>query len=246
MFSRNQPVIPQHLQAKLAEITLLCAGAGMGSAICELAARTGVRRFIIADGDEVELSNLNRQSYARADIGKNKAESVARRLASIDPEIEVDVLPVYLQERELREYIPRATAVVNTIDFDDENFQRCSDLCRKFGKLELFATNLGFGGSVACFLPNSPTLSERFGTTDHRQLKRRILDFLLIENPQSPAYIRELYAEYLRTPPERDPQTGISTWLNAAMVVNALVRYGCGEEIRVFPEIYYADFNGSQ
>src|SRR5579885_865073 len=56
LYLRNWAFIAPELQDRLAHTTLLTAGAGLGSVIAVLAARTGVQRFILADGDVVEES----------------------------------------------------------------------------------------------------------------------------------------------------------------------------------------------
>lgn len=39
--------------------------------------------YVICDGDQVEESNLCRQNFIEADIGKNKAEKLAQRYGSV-------------------------------------------------------------------------------------------------------------------------------------------------------------------
>ncbi len=60
-------------------------GAGIGSIIAECALRMGFETITIIDGDKVEKSNLNRQNYRLEDVGNYKAESLAKRLLSINP-----------------------------------------------------------------------------------------------------------------------------------------------------------------
>ena len=62
---------------------------GLGSNVAVILARTGFRCFEIIDKDVVEASNLNRQHYTLADIGKPKVECLKRSLLSINPDIEL-------------------------------------------------------------------------------------------------------------------------------------------------------------
>ena len=245
-FSRNWLFIPATDQAKLSNIRILCAGVGLGSVICDLAVRTGFSRLILADGDSVDRSNLNRQAYSAPDVGINKAQALERKLKTLDPEVEITTLPKFLDEADLREWIPQADVVINTIDFDSPCFRICSEVARGSGKIELFPTNLGFGGSVLCFSPESPLMTEHFGTSDHRALKRRILDFLIEQNPKSPPYLKAAYRRYLEgtDSPPYDPQLGISSFITAAIAVTILVRVATGQPLRLFPEVYFGDHNG--
>jgi sulfur carrier protein ThiS adenylyltransferase len=62
---------------------------GLGSNVAVILTRTGFRRFEILDKDVVEASNLNRQNYTLADIGKPKVECLKRFLLSINPDVEL-------------------------------------------------------------------------------------------------------------------------------------------------------------
>lgn len=62
---------------------------GLGSNVAVALARSGVGRLILADCDRVEASNLNRQQYVRADIGRLKTDALADYLRRIDPETQL-------------------------------------------------------------------------------------------------------------------------------------------------------------
>lgn len=68
-------------QAALTRAVVLLIGAGgLGGEIGEGLVRKGVGELHIFDGDTVEASNLNRQRFTAADLGKNKALCLARNL----------------------------------------------------------------------------------------------------------------------------------------------------------------------
>ena len=62
---------------------------GLGSNAAVILARTGFCNFEILDKDVVEASNLNRQNYTLADIGKPKVECLKQFLLSINPDIQL-------------------------------------------------------------------------------------------------------------------------------------------------------------
>jgi sulfur carrier protein ThiS adenylyltransferase len=62
---------------------------GLGSNVAVILARTGFRHLEILDKDVVEASNLNRQNYTLADIGKPKVECLEQFLLSINPDVEL-------------------------------------------------------------------------------------------------------------------------------------------------------------
>lgn len=64
---------------------------GVGSVAAEMLGRLGIGRFKIADPDEYEPHNLNRQLFATMDtLGRNKALCAAERMRAINPECVVD------------------------------------------------------------------------------------------------------------------------------------------------------------
>jgi len=86
LYARNPPGSLSRLQGKVVGI----AGAGgLGSNIAVSLLRSGVQRFILADHDRVELSNLNRQHYFLDQVGMEKTAALHQNLLRINPHVEV-------------------------------------------------------------------------------------------------------------------------------------------------------------
>jgi len=80
--THRQELISGFDQAKLGLATANLVGAGgIGSEVGEGLCRKGVGRLRIFDPDVVEHTNLNRQHFFKGDLGKSKAERLARNLA---------------------------------------------------------------------------------------------------------------------------------------------------------------------
>jgi adenylyltransferase/sulfurtransferase len=81
-------------QARLKEAGVLIVGAGgLGSPTALYLAAAGIGRLGMADPDVVEASNLQRQIlHFTSDIGRTKVESARRKLADINPFLEIDIL----------------------------------------------------------------------------------------------------------------------------------------------------------
>ncbi|MFM9943283.1 MAG: HesA/MoeB/ThiF family protein [Hyphomicrobiaceae bacterium] len=92
--TRNIGFVTEAEQAKLrAAKVFICGTGGMGGAALMALARTGVGHVTIADLDEFEVSNLNRQVFAFTDtVGRHKAEASAEILRRINPDIGIEVL----------------------------------------------------------------------------------------------------------------------------------------------------------
>lgn len=88
MAVRNSPLINSALNATKVGVAGL---GGLGSSVAISLARVGVRRLLLVDFDEVDPSNLNRQQYFLADIGKPKTQALSEILARINPFVSVEV-----------------------------------------------------------------------------------------------------------------------------------------------------------
>lgn len=85
-------VTPDEQRRLRAARVFICGVGGMGGAALMALARAGVGRFVIADMDAFDVSNLNRQVFASAaTIGKLKAASSAEAVRQINPEIDIEV-----------------------------------------------------------------------------------------------------------------------------------------------------------
>jgi molybdopterin/thiamine biosynthesis adenylyltransferase len=94
---RNLGFVTDAEQQKLRDGSVfICGVGGMGGACMQSLARAGVGHLVIADFDEFEISNLNRQVFADMDtVGQSKVDSTAAAVRKINPEIE---LTIYGQE----------------------------------------------------------------------------------------------------------------------------------------------------
>lgn len=114
------PGIGEPGQHKLAASSVLVVGAGgLGGPLLYALAGAGVGRLVIVDGDTVSLSNLNRQFlFDQADVGRPKAEMAARRLSAFNPDLRVEGVEAWLDEKmgaELLEDCQLAVAAVDNL-----------------------------------------------------------------------------------------------------------------------------------
>lgn len=118
--SRTQLLLGDEKVELLMQKHVLVIGLGGVGGICaEMIVRAGIGKMTIVDADVVDLSNCNRQIAAlHTTAGQRKAEVLAERLRAINPELQLEVLPVYLQEAEMQPLLGnnRFDYVVDCID----------------------------------------------------------------------------------------------------------------------------------
>jgi molybdopterin-synthase adenylyltransferase len=105
-------------QARLMQATVLVIGAGgLGSPVAMYLACAGIGHLVIADGDLVDLTNLQRQiMHTTERVGHSKVSSAAQTLNALNPEINITTIAARLSGTALREQVARATVVVDCTD----------------------------------------------------------------------------------------------------------------------------------
>lgn len=105
-------------QERLQAATVLVVGlGGLGSPAALYLAAAGVGKLILADGDRVELSNLQRQiAHQETDVGRNKARSAACSATALNSDITVEVVDRNLTEADLMPLLEGVDLVVDASD----------------------------------------------------------------------------------------------------------------------------------
>lgn len=124
---------------------------GLGSPAAMYLASAGVGRLILADGDTVDATNLQRQIVHReATIGWPKVESAAETLRAINPEVAIECIGERLSGDALAAAVARADVVLDCSD----NFATRYALnaaCAAAHKPLVSGSGVGFDGQLAVF-----------------------------------------------------------------------------------------------
>ena len=148
------PEIDVEGQEKLLAARALIIGAGgLGSPAALYLAAAGVGTLVLADGDTVDMTNLQRQILHRADtVGQPKVLSGQKALASMNPECVVIPLHERLDQTRLEEEVAKADVVLDCCD----NFatrHAVNRACVKFRKPLVSGAAIRFDGQVSVFDP---------------------------------------------------------------------------------------------
>ena len=153
----RQVVLPQigvEGQKRLLSSSALVVGAGgLGSPAILYLAAVGVGRLGIADGEAVELSNLNRQVlHATADIGRPKADSAAEKVRALAPACAVEPLAVRLTAENARDIVRPYDVVLDCTDNFAARFL-ISDACWLQKRALVSAAVQRFEGMLLAVIP---------------------------------------------------------------------------------------------
>ena len=114
---RNRNVVTAEEQSRLGELRIGVAGLSAGHVIAHTLAAQGLCGVLrLADFDHLELSNLNRVPATVFDIGLNKAEVAARRIAELDPYLPVEIMDTGLTLDTVDEFLDGLNIVVEECD----------------------------------------------------------------------------------------------------------------------------------
>jgi bacteriocin biosynthesis cyclodehydratase domain-containing protein len=108
-----------------ARVVVLGVG-GLGGWAAYALASTGIGRLDIFDGDDVEISNLNRQIlFGEADLGRPKAVVAAESLARFNPRMEIGAVPRRLSgPGDVARAVDGADFVVDAADWPAHRIER--------------------------------------------------------------------------------------------------------------------------
>lgn len=105
------------LQRKFSSASVaICGLGGLGSNIALSLARAGVGKLHLIDFDRVDLSNLNRQQYAAAQLGRYKTEALRDNLLAVSPYLDIVTDTVRMTEDNLAELIGEDAIVCEAFD----------------------------------------------------------------------------------------------------------------------------------
>ena len=108
---------PDAQQRFAASHALIVGLGGLGAPAAQFLAAAGVGRLTLCDPDRVDLTNLQRQIlYSGADIGARKVDAGRARLAAINPDVGVAVLPERVGPGELARLVADADVVLDCTD----------------------------------------------------------------------------------------------------------------------------------
>jgi sulfur carrier protein ThiS adenylyltransferase len=129
MFARNVPGSTEILRAATVAIAG-CGGLGSNAAVSLV--RAGVGALVLVDGDVVELSNLNRQHYFRADVGRPKVDALARHLRAITPGVALELHAIRIGPEDVPRLFAGADLLIEAFDLAESKKWLVEAWCRAF------------------------------------------------------------------------------------------------------------------
>lgn len=165
--------------ALLASKHVLIVGlGGVGGAVAEAIARSGIGRITLLDHDTVGLSNMNRQLVCTTEtLGKPKAQAMGERVLSINPHIGLETRQLFLNPDNIRTLLKEGNSL-GTFDYvlDCIDSVSCkADLVASCQQLGIpVASSMGAGGRLDVTQARIVQLKDTYNCGLAANLRRRL------------------------------------------------------------------------
>ena len=139
-------------QKKIIQSKVLIIGmGGLGCPVAEFLTRAGVGTLGIIDYDNVDLSNIHRQSlYNVSDIKKSKVLVAKKRLKKINSKTNIICHKIRIDKNNLKKIIKEYNYIVDGSDNFETKFL-INDTCKKFKKFLVTGAISKFNGHIFTF-----------------------------------------------------------------------------------------------
>lgn len=117
--SRTERMIPKEDVEKINDKSVIVFGlGGVGGSCVEALVRAGIGEIGLVDGDEYEITNINRQAFATTKtLGMRKVDACEERLLEINPKLKIKKYDLFVSEENIRDIdLKSYDYVVDAID----------------------------------------------------------------------------------------------------------------------------------
>ena len=139
-------------QKKIIKAKVLIVGmGGLGCPAAEYLTRAGIGSLGIIDSDNVDLSNIHRQSlFNSKDLKKSKVLAAKQKLKKINPKTDIDCYKIKLNRKNCLNIIKKYDFVIDGSDNFETKFL-INDFCKKFRKFLVTGAISKFDGHIFTF-----------------------------------------------------------------------------------------------
>lgn len=231
-FSRNLGLISQQEQKRLRESHVAIVGmGGVGGVHLATLARLGIGKFTIADLDDFELANMNRQYGARIDtLGRRKVDVMAEEVRRINPDVRLRIFDHGIASGTVADFLDGADIFVDGIDFFSIELRRqLFQQAAVNGIHGVTAGPMGFGTAWLVFDPQGMSFDCYFDLHDEQSELEQLIAFAV---GLAPGLLHRPYIDLdeLSLTEKRGPSAGLACELcagvTAAETLKILLRRG--------------------
>lgn len=169
--SRTTLLIGNSATALLQQSHVLVIGVGgVGGYAAEFLCRAGIGRFTIVDGDNIDITNINRQILAtHSVIGRTKVDIMKQRMTDINPAVEIEAINKFLNPDDVTELFDNGNYNF-VVDAIDSIPAKCQIIKESISRGIGIISSMGAG----CRMDASKVRIDRLCNTHHDGLSKAI------------------------------------------------------------------------
>lgn len=196
-FSRNLGWLSREEQVKISKVRIGIPGmGGVGGHHVHTLARLGFSHFKLADFDQFDEHNFNRQIGASiSTIGQSKVEVMKNLLLDINPDSTVEIFSEGVNESNYDSFLKDLDILIDGLDiYVIKPRIALFDRAHKLGIPVLTAGPFGMGTSFMCFSPNSVSFSDYFNINNQMDSQELLIRFMAGISP-TPIHTKYMFYE---------------------------------------------------
>jgi sulfur carrier protein ThiS adenylyltransferase len=144
-------------QIALRNASVLIVGmGGLGNPVALYLAAAGIGKLLIADGDQIDITNLQRQVlFNENDVGNNKVDAAAEKLQKNNSDVNIEVIDEMLDEELCDYYFPQVDVILDCTDNITTRYL-INQKCIEHSTPLIIGAATGFDGQQLVVDPKNP------------------------------------------------------------------------------------------
>jgi molybdopterin/thiamine biosynthesis adenylyltransferase len=230
-FSRNIGLFSPGEQERLAEARVAIPGmGGVGGVHLINLVRTGIGRFHLADFDQYEPVNVNRQFGARVpSFGRPKLEVMIEEAHSINPFLDIAPYPTGLTADNMEAFLTGVDVVLDGLDFFQFEIRRALfNMARSMGVPVITAGPLGYSSALLVFTQQGMGFDDYFDVGGELPEEQKYLRFAMGLAPR-PTHIGYMDLSRVDLKGGKGPSLNIACQLCSSLAATEAMRIILGK-----------------
>ena len=209
--TRTELLVKEEGLKKLKNSHVLIIGlGGVGAYAAEMICRAGVGKLTIVDGDNIDVSNINRQLPAtHATIGESKSAVLAKRFKEINPSLNLTVIHDYLHKEKTEALLANHFDYV--VDAIDTLSPKVMLIQCAIANNRRIVSSMGAGGKFDPSLIRITDISKSFNCRLARALRKRLGKFGIREGIKVVFSSEEVPNEVIREEESQNKKSTVGT-----------------------------------
>lgn len=243
-FSRNLGVVSASELERLRKSTVAIAGmGGVGGDYLISLVRAGIGGFHIAEFDNFELANFNRQYGANTrTLGRSKLQTMVDYALEINPELRVKIFDKGLDASNIHDFLDGVNLAVDGMDiFAVDMHPLLVNAATTRGIATIAAVPLGLGAGVLAFGPGGMPYEDYFAISPKMSEDQKIIQFALGFAPEM-YHLKYLDPQSINLRERKGPSSIAGCKLCAGFITTqALLALLHPQELKLVPWYTYLD-----